>query len=83
MRIAVIDDESIVRTRLKTALEKQGYTVACYGSGEDFLPNLRDSFDLVFLDIKLPGMNGIEVLKQIKSRFGKYGSSPYNRLRIN
>ncbi len=67
MRIAVIDDESIVRNRLKTALEKQGYTVACYGSGEDFLPNLRDSFDLVFLDIKLPGMNGIEVLKQIKS----------------
>ena len=68
MRIAVIDDESIVRARLQTALEKQGYTVSCYGSGEDFLPNLRDSFDLVFLDMMLPGMNGIEALKYIKSR---------------
>ena len=69
MHIAVIDDEPIVRTRLQTALAKQGYTVASYGSGEEFLPNLQDSsFDLVFLDIMLPGMNGIEVLKHIKSR---------------
>ncbi len=69
MRIAVIDDESIVRNRLQTALAKQGYAVAGYGSGEEFLPNLRDSsFDLVFVDIMLPGINGIEVLKHIKSR---------------
>ncbi len=69
MLIAVIDDESIVRTRLKAALEKQGYAVASYASGEEFLPVLQDSaFDLVFLDIMLPGMNGIEVLKYIKSR---------------
>ncbi len=69
MHIAVIDDESIVRTRLQTALVKQGYTVASYGSGEEFLPDLGDSsFDLVFLDMMLPGMNGIEVLKYIKSR---------------
>jgi two-component system response regulator AtoC len=68
MRIAVIDDESIVRNRLQTALEKQGYTVSCYASGEDLLSNLQDSFDLVFLDMMLPGMNGIEALKHIKSR---------------
>jgi two-component system, NtrC family, response regulator AtoC len=70
MRVAVVDDESIVRTRLQTALTKQGYSVEVYGSGEDFLKNQQSiPFDLVFLDIKLPGIDGIEVLKKVKSGF--------------
>jgi len=70
MQVAVVDDESIVRTRLQRALTKQGYSVQGYGSGEDFLSRQESSqCDLVFLDIKLPGINGIEVLKDVKSRF--------------
>lgn len=69
MRIAVVDDEAIVRTRLQKALIKHGYQVETYGSGEEFLEGQRSQpFDLVFLDLKLPGLNGIEVLKEVKSR---------------
>lgn len=70
MRVAVVDDESIVRTRLQKALTKQGYAVEVYASGEDFLRSqeLRQ-FDLAFLDIKLPGASGIEILREVKSRF--------------
>jgi two-component system response regulator AtoC len=70
MRVAVIDDEEIVRVRLQKALVKEGYTVETYGSGEEFLQGLEHSpVDLAFLDISLPGMNGIEVLKKAKPRF--------------
>jgi DNA-binding NtrC family response regulator len=70
MIVAVIDDEEIVRVRLKKALTKEGYTVETYGSGEEFLAALEHSpFDLAFLDISLPGINGLEVLRHVKPRF--------------
>ncbi len=69
MRVAVVDDEAIVRTRLQQALAKQGYQVEVYPSGEDYLSaQIESPFDLVFLDVKLPGINGVEVLRQVKSR---------------
>ncbi len=72
MRVAVVDDEPIVRTRLQKALSKEGYSVESYGSGEDFLRSQKSClWDLVFLDIKLPGINGIEVLKEVKSHFSE------------
>ena len=70
MRIAIIDDEEIVQVRLKKALKKEGYAVETYGSGEEFLNALEHSpVDLAFLDISLPGINGLEVLKRSKPRF--------------
>jgi two-component system, NtrC family, response regulator AtoC len=70
MRVAVVDDETIVRTRLQKALAKEGYLVETYGSGEDFLAALeRVPFDLAFLDLRLPGIDGIEVLTRTKERF--------------
>jgi two-component system response regulator AtoC len=69
MNIAVVDDEVIVQKRLQGSLEKDGHRVKTYGSGEDFLRDLElGDFDLVFLDVVLPGLNGMEVLQQIKSR---------------
>lgn len=66
MRVAVVDDEAIVRTRLQKALSKEGYAVETFESGETFLHAQEDSpFDLAFLDIRLPGMSGIDVLKTI------------------
>ena len=70
MRIAIIDDEEIVQVRLKKALKKEGYAVETYSSGEEFLNALEHSpVDLAFLDISLPGINGLEVLKRSKPRF--------------
>jgi len=69
MRVAVVDDESIVRTRLRQALAKEGYTAEAYGCGEDFLVAQSERpFDLVFLDIKLPGLDGFKVLREVRSR---------------
>ena len=68
-RIAVVDDEVIVQKRLKQALDKQGYRVEVYASGEEFLRILpAGSVDLVLLDVRLPGIGGMEVLQQIKAR---------------
>ena len=68
-RIAVVDDEVIVRRRLETALAKEGYLIDTYPSGEEFLQGLAAlSFDLVLLDVVLPGISGMEALKRIKEQ---------------
>ena len=69
MRITVVDDEEIVRKRLKTTLEKEGHRVETYPSGENFLSVLDKSRpDLVYLDVVLPGLGGMEVLRLIKAK---------------
>jgi DNA-binding NtrC family response regulator len=69
MRIAVVDDEEIVRKRLKQALEKEGHGVETFASGEDFLRGWEGSrINLVFLDVVLPGIGGMEILRRIKTQ---------------
>ncbi len=69
MNIAVVDDEIIVQKRLQSALEKEGHRVATYGTGEALLAEIDTAnFDLVFLDVVLPGLNGMEVLQRLKAR---------------
>jgi two-component system nitrogen regulation response regulator NtrX len=65
-RILIVDDERNVRATLKGVLEDEGYEAEAVGSGEEALSALtRDPFDLVLLDIWLPGMDGLEVLEQL------------------
>lgn len=67
-KILVIDDEAGIRSSLKGILEDEGYKVKTASSGEKALSVLKsESFDLIFLDIWLPEMNGIEVLENIKA----------------
>jgi len=67
MRLAVVDDEVIVQKRLKQALVKENHRVETYSSGETFLKVQAVSpFDLVFLDVILPGIDGMETLRRIK-----------------
>lgn len=71
IRILVADDHPIVRTGLKQILLKApDMQVACeVGSGEEVLKQLsRQKFDMVILDIALPGIGGIEVLRRIKAK---------------
>ena len=64
-RILVVDDELVVRDSLKEWLEEEGYTVAMAASGADALAVLEaGSFHLMLLDIKMPGMDGVEVLER-------------------
>ncbi|HSO62053.1 MAG TPA: response regulator [Desulfobacterales bacterium] len=68
-RILVVDDELVVRDSLKEWLAEEGYTVAMAASGSEALDALdAGTFHLMLLDIKMPGMDGVEVLERAKSR---------------
>ncbi len=67
--ILIIDDESEIRESLQTLLELEGYRVDAAESGEDGLAHIAGQpFDLVLLDLALPGKNGMEVLAEIRER---------------
>ncbi|MCK4846078.1 MAG: response regulator [Deltaproteobacteria bacterium] len=69
-RILVVDDEEGIRLLYKEELEEEGYEVALASSGEAALERLDESnIDLVLLDIKMPGIDGVEVLRRIKERW--------------
>lgn len=65
--VLVIDDDEIVREVLLEHLENEGYKVTACSNGYRGLELFKnDKFDLVILDIVMPGINGIEVLREIK-----------------
>jgi two-component system nitrogen regulation response regulator NtrX len=68
--ILIIDDEPGIRTVLRDVLEDEGYTVLAAEDGIQGLAELAaNSVDLVFLDVWLPHMGGIDVLKGIREQF--------------
>ena len=67
-RILVVDDEPQIRRVMRTTLVAQGYEVADARSGEDALEIIRaERFDLVLLDINLPGISGIATCREIRT----------------
>ncbi len=67
--ILIVDDERAIQTSLKGVLEDEGYRVSAVGSGQEMLARLADdSPDLIFLDIWMPGMDGLEALAEVKQR---------------
>ena len=68
-RVLVIDDERSIRDTLALILEGEGYRVRTAGSAEDGIAALDvERADLVVLDVRLPGMDGLAALKEIKAR---------------
>ena len=66
--ILVVDDEETIRFCLKEALEVEGYKVHTEDNGENSLRSIKKMIpDLVILDLKMPGMNGLDLLREIKS----------------
>lgn len=69
-RILVADDEESIRWVLSRALKKQGFNVDLAEDGKQALSLLRNnSYDLAVLDIKMPGIQGIELLKQVQDEY--------------
>ncbi|NNF68890.1 MAG: sigma-54-dependent Fis family transcriptional regulator [Acidimicrobiia bacterium] len=67
-RILVVDDDPMIRTTLEGILKLQGWGTVCVENGEDGIRMARlQEFDVVLLDLFLPGMSGIEVLRQLQS----------------
>jgi len=66
-RILLIEDEATLSLLLRERLEKEGYSVAACKDGEQGLAEaLREAYDLLLLDIQLPGRNGFEVCRELR-----------------
>ncbi|MHB8881474.1 MAG: sigma-54-dependent transcriptional regulator [Thermodesulfovibrionales bacterium] len=69
-RILVIDDEDIVRTSCSRTLSPEGYEVKLVKNGFDGFALLEEEpFDLVLTDLKMPEIDGIEILRTIKEKW--------------
>jgi two-component system, NtrC family, nitrogen regulation response regulator NtrX len=67
-RILVVDDEAAIRDSMRMILEYEGYEFLGAPAGQDAIAAVeRDAPDMVFLDIKMPGMDGLDVLSRIKA----------------
>ena len=67
-RILIVDDEPKIRRALRTSLVLQGFEVGDARSGDEALEELRaEKYDLVLLDIKMPGESGLETCRIIRS----------------
>jgi two-component system, NtrC family, response regulator AtoC len=68
-RLAVVDDESAARKRLGETFTRDGYEVETFGDAESFLArSAAEPFDAALLDLRLPGMDGLEALKKLKAQ---------------
>jgi len=65
-KILIVDDDAGVRESLEELLRLEDYQADSSGSGEDALEALSEGFDLVLLDIKMPGIDGVEVMHEIR-----------------
>ncbi len=66
-RILVVDDDTIVQEFLNELLTEEGHDVEIVGNGEDALERIdSEEYDVILLDIKLPGMSGIELYKYMQ-----------------
>ena len=65
--LLVVDDEDVIRKGMRRILEAEGYQVTTSASGRTAIEKIQEQdFDVVITDLKMPGMDGIEVLKTIK-----------------
>ncbi len=66
-RALIVDDERPIRLLMEMELPRAGYQVTCAGSGEEALEQLRtQEFDVILLDLKMPGIGGMEALRHIR-----------------
>jgi CheY-like chemotaxis protein len=69
--ILVVDDEQNISSLYKKVLEEDGYQVWLAATGEEALKMLDKQIpDLIILDIKMPGMDGVEVMSKVKDEKG-------------
>lgn len=72
-RFAIVDDLEISRLHIQNIISNEGYTSRCFASGSDLL-QLRDEllqFTAIFIDLYMPGMNGVELVRTLNAMYGE------------
>jgi DNA-binding NtrC family response regulator len=66
-KILVVDDDETIRRTLKAILEREGYQVSTASTGKEAIEKtMKRAYNLALLDIRLPDMEGVELLEQLK-----------------
>ena len=69
MTFAVVDDDFVIQELIKTAFSDARFKIETFDNGEEFLKKLTpDKYDLVFLDLMMPVMDGFQTLEELKKR---------------
>jgi len=69
MKLAYVEDDLDARTIYAQRLGQEGHTCEAFSSAEDFLAGAgRGQFDLLIIDIRLPGMDGVRMLRELRQR---------------
>jgi CheY-like chemotaxis protein len=68
IKVLMVDDEEQFRATTKKVLDRRGFETIVAKSGEEAIEKLKEAPDVVVLDVKMPGMDGHEALKEIKKR---------------
>ena len=67
IRVLVVDDEKTLTLAMRRLLSAEGYRTDTAGSGQEALVAVKDNdYDVVFLDVNMPEMNGLETFKKLK-----------------
>lgn len=70
VKILVADDEVMMRNLILKILESEGYQITMVSSGDEALAMLKENnYDLLLTDVKMPGMSGFDLLKQVKENW--------------
>lgn len=68
-KVLVVDDDPVVGQSFNRVLSGKGYAVITAANGEEALAKLKaEQYDLVYTDLRMPGMNGLEVAEQVKAK---------------
>ncbi len=68
-KVLVVDDDPVVGQSFNRVLSGKGYAVITAASGEEALAKLKDEkYDLVYTDLRMPGMDGLEVAERVKAK---------------
>ena len=82
-KILLIDDEELVTKSVSMLLRTSGYEVAVAQSGKEALQKIKEvDFNLIICDIRIPEMDGIEIIKQIRSCLSDLNKKPIPEILI-